>query len=77
MPAVNLAFFSLAGASLKLDALGQAAWLGAVVCAVRVGAIYVGSYAGCWASACPPDQRKRMWQSMLTQARGCHRILRM
>jgi bacteriorhodopsin len=70
MPGVNLAFFSLAGASLKLDALGHTAWLASVFCAVRLIAIYVGSYVGCWVSECPPEQRKRMWQSMLTQVRS-------
>lgn len=67
MPGVNLAFFSLAGASLKLDALGQATWLAAVVCAFRVVAIFVGSHAGCWLSGCASEHKKRMWQAMMTQ----------
>ena len=67
MPGVNLAFFSLAGASLRLDALGHTAWTASIVCVVRIVAVYCGSFAGCWASDCPLEQRKRMWQSMLTQ----------
>jgi NhaP-type Na+/H+ or K+/H+ antiporter len=69
MPTVNLAFFSLAGASLKLDALAHTAWLASVVCLVRAVAIYGGSFLGCWASECPPEHRKRLWQTMLTQVR--------
>ena len=67
MPGVNLAFFSLAGASLKLDALGQAAWLASVICGFRVLAIFGGSHVGCWLSGCPQEHRKRMWQAMMTQ----------
>ena len=72
MPGVNLAFFSLAGASLKLDALGRTAWMASLVCAVRAAAVYCGSHVGCWASGSPPEHRSRMWQTMLTQARPCY-----
>lgn len=72
MPGVNLAFFSLAGASLKLDTLRPMAWIGGLVCLVRMAAIYAGSFIGCWASECPADHRKRMWQTMLTQVRLLH-----
>lgn len=67
MPAVNLAFFSLAGASLKLDALGHALWMACIICFVRMVAVVVGSHLGCWVSASAPEHKKRMWQSMITQ----------
>lgn len=69
MPAVNLSFFALAGASLKLTALTHSIWLGSVIVVVRVAAIYVGSAAGCWLSNSPPDHQRRMWQCMITQVR--------
>jgi hypothetical protein len=67
MPGVNLAFFSLAGASLALDALGHALWMACIVCSVRLVAVVIGSHLGCWVSASPPEHKKRMWQSMITQ----------
>jgi len=69
MPAVNLPFFSLAGAALQVDALGEALWLGGVIYVVRIAAVYAGCHAGCWLSATPPEHRKRIWQAMITQAR--------
>jgi hypothetical protein len=70
MPYVNLAFFSLAGADLHLPALVQTLWLAALLFLVRVAAVWLGSFIGCWASDTPTEHGTRMWQTMLTQV--CH-----
>lgn len=70
MPAVNLAFFALAGASLKVTALVHSILLGSLIVTVRLMAVYIGSSVGCWASSTPPDHRRRMWQAMVTQVRA-------
>ena len=44
-------------------------WVAAVLCLVRVGAIYGGCWLGCWLGATPVDHRKHMWYSMITQVR--------
>lgn len=69
MPRVNLAFFSLAGASLRLGALAATLRIALVVVTVRALAIAAGAYAGCWASGAAPQQRRFLWQSMVTQVR--------
>ena len=75
MPRVNLAFFSLAGASLRLAALAATLRVALGIAAVRLAAVAVGSYAGCWASGAPASHRRLFWQSMLTQARSCSSCL--
>lgn len=67
MPRVNLAFFSLAGASLRLGALAATLQVALGIAAARLVAIAAGSYAGCWASGAAPQQRRIFWQSMVTQ----------
>ncbi|KAK9830422.1 hypothetical protein WJX72_011685 [[Myrmecia] bisecta] len=68
MPVINVAFFGLAGATLKLGAVLGTLWIAVVVWAVRLGAIYCGSWVGCWLGRSPTDHRRRMWYGMVTQA---------
>ena len=39
----------------------------AVVWAVRVGAVYCGSWLGAWLGGTPPEHRRRVWYGMITQ----------
>ncbi|KAK9842202.1 hypothetical protein WJX81_000261 [Elliptochloris bilobata] len=68
MGPVNLAFFSLAGASLVLGSLVGTLGAAAVVWAMRVGAVYCGSWLGAWLGGTPPEHRRRVWYGMITQA---------
>ena len=73
LPNVNLAFFSLAGASLRLGDLHSTLLLAAVLFAMRALAVYGGSMIGCRASGVPAQFQKRVWQTMLTQVRSSSR----
>ncbi|GAX78910.1 hypothetical protein CEUSTIGMA_g6349.t1 [Chlamydomonas eustigma] len=64
----NVAFFGLAGASLKLDALKDMFGAALLVCLVRLAAIYVGSWLGCYFTSTMTEFRKLFWMSMVTQA---------
>ncbi|PNW82300.1 hypothetical protein CHLRE_06g278189v5 [Chlamydomonas reinhardtii] len=68
MGLTNVAFFGLAGASLKLGALTDMFSAALVVFAVRLGAIWLGSWAGCTATATSAEYRRLFWMSMVTQA---------
>jgi hypothetical protein len=68
MSVSNVAFFGLAGASLKLSALKDMLGFALLVCGVRLGAIYVGSLLGCAISGTSSDHRRFFWMSMVTQA---------
>jgi hypothetical protein len=71
LPKVNLAFFSLAGAALRLGAFHSTLLIAAVLFAARVAAVYVGSLIGCNFSGAAASHRQYMWQSMLTQVCAC------
>ena len=43
-------------------------WAAAVIFGARLGAIYLGSWLGCWMGAAPSDARKHLWMGMVTQA---------
>lgn len=73
LPKVNLAFFSLAGAALRLGDLHSTLLLAAVLFTARALAVYGGALIGCRASGAPMAYRKCMWQTMLTQVR-CQRM---
>lgn len=68
MSVSNVAFFGLAGASLKLAALMETIWVAVVVFFVRLGAIWGGSWLGCAFSRAPPDYKQLFWCTMITQA---------
>mmetsp|Transcript_30100 Transcript_30100/g.89277 ORF Transcript_30100/g.89277 Transcript_30100/m.89277 type:complete len:557 (-) Transcript_30100:608-2278(-) len=64
----NVAFFGLAGASLKLSALKDLFLPAVVVCATRLAAIFIGAWVGCYATHTTPEVRRGFWMSMVTQA---------
>ncbi|KAF5838418.1 Cation/H+ exchanger [Dunaliella salina] len=68
MSFTNVAFFGLAGASLKLSALKTVLWPALVIAAVRLVAIYIGAGVGCLATSTSPEFRRNFWLSMVTQA---------
>lgn len=67
LPRVNLAFFSLAGAALRLEDFHSTLLLAAALFTARLVAVYAGSLMGCVWSGAPVAHRKHMWQAMLTQ----------
>ena len=40
----------------------------ALVWAVRLAAVYCGSWLGAWLGGTPPEHRRRVWYGMITQA---------
>ncbi|EIE22773.1 hypothetical protein COCSUDRAFT_42394 [Coccomyxa subellipsoidea C-169] len=68
MPLVNMAFFSLAGASLLLGRVVATLWVAVAVYAVRLLAVYLGSRLGAWVGGTPTEHRRKVWQGMITQA---------
>ncbi|DBA69525.1 TPA: hypothetical protein ACH3X2_012726 [Trebouxia sp. C0005] len=68
MPFVYVAFFGLAGASLKLGSFVGSLWVAVILCLVRLAGIWGGCWLGCWLGATPVDHRKHMWYGMITQA---------
>ncbi|KAK9793176.1 hypothetical protein WJX73_005312 [Symbiochloris irregularis] len=68
MPVVNMAFFGLAGASVRLKPLVATLWAGAVLFAVRLAAVFMGSWLGAFIGGTPSEHRSKIWQGMITQA---------
>ncbi|KAI8475581.1 MAG: hypothetical protein J3K34DRAFT_403744 [Monoraphidium minutum] len=64
----NIAFFGLAGASLKLNALAGTLWAALLVVAARLLAIVIGSHLGCHAGGVRAEHRRVFWMSQITQA---------
>ena len=64
----NVAFFGLAGASLKLTALKDLLGAALLISLVRLASIYVGAWAGCIVTGTSVETRKVFWMSMVTQA---------
>ncbi|KAJ9525135.1 hypothetical protein QJQ45_017304 [Haematococcus lacustris] len=64
----NVAFFGLIGASLKLSSLADMLLPALVVAAVRLAAIYLGSWLGCFCTGTLAEHRRLFWASMVTQA---------
>ncbi len=53
-----------------MDAQGRVVatlWAAVIVWAVRLGAVYLGSWAGARAAGTPPEHRRKVWQGMVTQ----------
>ncbi|KAJ9525213.1 hypothetical protein QJQ45_020741 [Haematococcus lacustris] len=63
----NVAFFGLIGASLKLSSLADMLLPALVVAAVRLAAIYLGSWLGCFCTGTLAEHRRLFWASMVTQ----------
>eukprot|EP00878_Enallax_costatus_P012283 GHUV01012830.1.p1 GENE.GHUV01012830.1~~GHUV01012830.1.p1 ORF type:complete len:325 (+),score=89.97 GHUV01012830.1:81-1055(+) len=69
MALTNVAFFGLAGASLKLAAIADSVWVALVVFLVRLAAIGTGSWLGCRAGGFKTEKHQQyFWLSMITQA---------
>ncbi|KAK3232970.1 hypothetical protein CYMTET_56703 [Cymbomonas tetramitiformis] len=68
MPSVNLVFFSLAGASLALDALAKTMHISIVIFLMRLLSLYVGVSTGCRLAHSPADHAKVAWMAYITQA---------
>ena len=68
-PAINVVFFSLAGASLRLAALRRAAGPAAAVAAARLVGVYLGSTVGVRIAGVPRSSSpEKVWKGMVTQA---------
>ncbi|GIL75703.1 hypothetical protein Vretimale_15247 [Volvox reticuliferus] len=68
MSLTNVAFFGLAGASLKVGALKDMFGAALLVFAVRLAAIFIGSWLGCYSTSTSAEYRRLFWMSMITQA---------
>mmetsp|Transcript_6852 Transcript_6852/g.23957 ORF Transcript_6852/g.23957 Transcript_6852/m.23957 type:complete len:453 (+) Transcript_6852:936-2294(+) len=68
MPWVNLAFFSLAGASLKVDGFVSTAGVAILIFLCRLLSLYCGCWLGSWIAGSPPEHRKVAWMAYVTQA---------
>ncbi|KAF8072617.1 hypothetical protein HT031_000277 [Scenedesmus sp. PABB004] len=69
MVVTNVAFFGLAGASLKLAAIADSVWVALVVFLARLAAIACGSWLGCRVGGVKSEAAARVfWMSMITQA---------
>ncbi|WIA08542.1 hypothetical protein OEZ85_007974 [Tetradesmus obliquus] len=65
----NVAFFGLAGASLKLAAIADSVWVALVVVLARLAAIVSGSWLGCRFGGVKQELHSQcFWMSMITQA---------
>ncbi|WIA28595.1 hypothetical protein OEZ86_011135 [Tetradesmus obliquus] len=65
----NVAFFGLAGASLKLAAIADSVWVALVVVLARLAAIVSGSWLGCRFGGVKQELHAQcFWMSMITQA---------
>lgn len=67
-PVVYLAFFTLTGASLGLDFLVKTWPIALVLYFVRIGAIYIGGFAGGVVAGEPMRHNRVRWMAFVTQA---------
>ena len=68
-PYVFLPFFTLTGASLKLDLLWKTLPLASMVCALRVFSIFIASFVGSkWFKVLDPNMSSYLWLTLLSQA---------
>ncbi len=65
---IYVLFFTLAGASLDFTALGAAWSLALAVAAIRIAALFAGSFLAATISRDPPAFRKNAWMAYITQA---------
>ncbi|KAG1666179.1 hypothetical protein FOA52_012026 [Chlamydomonas sp. UWO 241] len=68
MSVSNVAFFALAGASLKLSALRDTLGPALLIVAVRLACVWAGAWAGCVAGGASMEACRNMWLAMVTQA---------
>ena len=68
MPMAHMAFFTVAGASVDLDALPSFVWTTLFIYSVRLLSLYAGCWAGNKLWDCPPEQRNVSWMAYVTQA---------
>lgn len=67
-PYVYIAFFTLTGASLKLDMLLQIWPIALVLFGVRIVSIMIGSFAGGTLAGDPAQHNRLKWMGLVTQA---------
>lgn len=67
-PPVYVVFFTLTGASLALDVLAQTWTLALILFAVRLGSIFLGSFAGGSLAGDPARHNRLGWMAYVTQA---------
>lgn len=67
-PLVYVVFFTLAGASLRIDVLADTWVVALVLFAVRVGAIFCGSLCGGTMAGDPARHNRVAWMAFITQA---------
>jgi len=67
-PAVYIVFFTLTGASLALGVLAKTWPVALGLFAVRIGAIFIGSYGGGTLAGDPPKHNRLSWMAYVTQA---------
>lgn len=65
---LQVVFFGLVGADLKLDVVLGSLNIAFMLWAARLLGVYVGSLMGCMAGGAPPESRRRLWAGMITQA---------
>lgn len=68
MPGVNLAFFTLAGASLHLSSVWRSSFAAWAVVGARLFALYHAARAGCDLIGAPAEHREVAWMGYVTQA---------
>lgn len=68
MPGVNLAFFTLAGASLHLSSAWRSSFAAWAVVGARLFALYHAARAGCDLVGAPDAHREVAWMGYVTQA---------
>lgn len=67
-PPIYVVFFTLTGASLALDTLAETWQIALILFAVRLLAIFIGSYGGGAAAGDPPLHNRVSWLTYVTQA---------
>ena len=67
-PYIYIAFFTLTGASLRLDVLAQIWPIALVLVAVRLVAIMIGSFTGSMIAGDPVSHSRLKWMGFVTQA---------
>jgi Trk K+ transport system NAD-binding subunit/NhaP-type Na+/H+ or K+/H+ antiporter len=67
-PAVYIAFFTLTGAALGLDVLAKTWAVALGIFAIRVVAIFIGSFGGGTLAGDPPLHNRLSWMAYVTQA---------
>lgn len=67
-PYVYVAFFTLTGASLRLDVLAQCWAIALALFGIRLMAIFIGAFSGGWLAGDPIRYNRIAWMCYITQA---------